>query len=453
MFTEKSFKEFIMAKKFALVAALLLVAIFVFAGCATEDYTAVPLEGDTSGQVYSNGGLAVIKGDYLYYVNGCPSSNGLDNTYGKVEIGSVVRIPLFNMNQAMISSNPVDIVEDNAEILIPKIVYSENVTQKFLNGIHIFGDRIYYTTPDTTIDREGAAQYTRLAIKSCKLDGTDTMHHYIFDESSNTIAFAEINGVPYACYVQNANLYILDLTKENVSPVLVSEDVSAIMYGEGIAFFINDTNICSYIFGGEVNIVVENPTVEGQSITDTSYAFLNIQDQTLYYTTTSLFEFGYYKVSVDGTTQKLSDLNPASYTSYTIRCWDDKLIMIKATAINLYDPIAKTSPVGITTESSTVTFVAIENGYIIFTVPDADDSEVTITKMAYYDGSKSIITITSTETISNWTSIDICDNGEYNYAFFVKSETDLRGYTIYGVDLDDTNRSDKIITKGYVPAA
>jgi len=441
-----------MAKKFALVVVLLLVAIFVFAGCATEDYTAVPLEGDTSGEVYSNGGLAVIKGDYLYYVNGCPSSNGVDNTYGNVEIGAVVRIPLFNMNQAIISANPEDVVDSNAEVLVPKVIYSENVTQKFLNGIHIFGDRLYYTTPDTTIDREGAAQYTRLAIKSCSLDGTDTMHHYIFDKSDYTVAFAEINGVAYACFVQNANLYLLDLTKENVTPKLVKENISSIMYGEGVAFFICDTNICSYTFGGEVKVAVQNPTVDGQPIYDTTYSFNNIQDQTLYYSASALIDFGFYKVTVDGNSQKLSDLNPSSYTSYAIYGWNDKLIMIKATNISLYDPIARVSSTVIATESSTITYVGMQNGYIIYTVPDAEDSTVTVTKMAYYDGSKTIITVTSTKSISNWTDIDICDNGEYNYVFFVNSVTDLRGYSIYAVDIDEHNHTDKIVTKGYVPA-
>lgn len=442
-----------MAKKFALVVVLLLVAIFVFAGCATEDYTAVPLEGNTSGQVYSNGGLAVIKGDYLYYVNGCPSSNGVENTYGKVEIGAVVRISLFNMNQAMVSANPEDVIDANAEVLVPKIIYSENVTQKFLNGIHIFGDRLYYTTPDTTIDREGAAQYTRLAIKSCNLDGTDTMHHYIFDESDYKVAFAEINGVPYACYVQNANLYILDLTKENVTPQLVKENVSSVTYGEGIAFFINDTDICSYTFGGEVKVVVENPTVDGQPTTDTTFAFLNVQDQTLYYSASALIDFGFYKVTVNGNAQKLSNLNPSSYTSTTMMGWNDKLIMIKATDIKLYDPIAKTSPVSITSESSTVTFVALQDGYIIYTVPDSTDSTKIITKIAYYDGSKAVTRVTTTKTSSNWTNIDICGNGEDNYVFFIDSVTALRGYSIYAVDIDEHNHTDKLITKGYVPAA
>ncbi|HRX14231.1 MAG TPA: hypothetical protein P5087_04365 [Eubacteriales bacterium] len=442
-----------MAKKFALVVVLLLVAIFVFAGCATEDYTAVPLEGNTSGQVYSNGGLAVIKGDYLYYVNGCPSSNGVENTYGKVEIGAVVRISLFNMNQAMISANPEDVIEANAEIVVPKIIYSENVTQKFLNGIHIFGDRLYYTTPDTTIDREGAAQYTRLAIKSCNLDGTDTMHHYIFDESDYTVAFAEINGVPYACFVQNANLYLLDLTKENVTPQLVKENVSSVMYGEGIAFFINDTDICSYTFGGEVKVVMENPTVDGEPVTDTTFALMNVQDQTLYYSASALINFGFYKVTVNGDSQKLSNLNPTSYSSYTMMGWNDKFVMIKATDIKLYDPIAKTSPEDIKIESSSVTFVGIQDGYIIYTVPDADDAAVTVTKMAYYDGSQAVITVTSTKTISNWTTIDICGNGEDNYVFFINSVTDLRGFSILAVDIDEHAHEDKIVTKGYVPAA
>jgi uncharacterized lipoprotein YajG len=109
-----------MKKKFALAIAILLVALVVFAGCAQEDYTMTPLEGNTEGEVISNGGLAVIKGDYLYFVNGSPLSYTGNNTYGQVEIGSILRISLTNFRQAMMSSNSAEVILNTSNGLFRK---------------------------------------------------------------------------------------------------------------------------------------------------------------------------------------------------------------------------------------------------------------------------------------------------------------------------------------------
>ncbi len=432
-----------MAKKLALVLVLLLAAVLVLTACTVEDYTATPLTGDTSGEVESNGGLAVVKGDYLYYVNGSQASSANDNTYGSVEIGSIVRISLENFRQAMMSSNTVEVINNTSKVLVPKMVYTANTTEKKLNGIFIFGDRIYYATPDTTIDRDGAAQYTRLALKSCKLDGTDTKHHYIFDKNSYTVALAEVGGRPYAAFVQNSNLYLLDLSKENVTPSLVFEGVASIKYDTtGNAFFTNSSNdIYSYVFGGQPKLVEDNPTVEGQSQTSVRYSLVNAQNGVLYYSVTSTYNFesqGVYSLTLNGTKTKLSTYVPSSYLGT-----DGKLLVYESAnySLNLFDPATKSStPLVISKESKAITLTGIQDGNAVY----VSDNK---TYMVPLDSSDEAVRLTEVKQLSNWAQADLCGG----YAFFIADEAETRGHSVMAVELESPKLTQKIVMRGYIP--
>lgn len=432
-----------MAKKFALALALLLALVMVLAGCATEDYTKTPLTGDTSGEVTSNGGLAVIKGDYLYFVNGSQKSNANNNIFGKVQIGAIIRISLFNFEQAMMSANAYEVIGQNGEIVVPKMIYSANTTDKFLNGIHFYGDRIYYTTPDTTPDREGAAQYARLAVKSCKLDGTDTRHHYIFDKSEYTVAFAEISGKPYAAYVQNSKLYLIDLMQENAAPALIHDGVASVKYDDnGTVFFTDaDNNIYSYLFGGAVKKIVENPTVEGDSKTGVTYTLNSISEGEAYFTMQSTYNVevvGVYKVTAGGELTRLTYYVPSVYMGY-----NGKLLVYESAnySLNLYDPASKTSKM-LVKEDESVTLTGIQEGCAVY-VTDGKSKLISLT------GDDSAVEVTETAVYANWAQLDLCGQ----YAFFIKSEAETQGYTMMAVDLLSSEKLTKVIIYGYFPSS
>ena len=78
-------------KKFLLLVAVLALAVSMFAGCAGS-YTFQPLQGyESAGEVTSNGGSVVQKGDWIYFINGV-ESNTSSNTYGNVVKGALMRI-------------------------------------------------------------------------------------------------------------------------------------------------------------------------------------------------------------------------------------------------------------------------------------------------------------------------------------------------------------------------
>ena len=71
-------------------AAVAAIGIFTASACGNS-YKAKRLSGNISGEISSNGGFAVEKGDYVYYVNG-KQANTADNTFGTPVKGAIMRI-------------------------------------------------------------------------------------------------------------------------------------------------------------------------------------------------------------------------------------------------------------------------------------------------------------------------------------------------------------------------
>lgn len=137
---------------FALVLSLSMVA------CAGGWKSTVT---DYSGEVSSNGGFAVVKGDYVYYINGV-ESNTADNAFGTPVKGALVRTKVSELG----NDNP------QSEVVIPKLVFTNGPEGS--NGFYIYGDYVYYTSPSTDKDKTGAVLNGSLEFLRTKLDGTDT---------------------------------------------------------------------------------------------------------------------------------------------------------------------------------------------------------------------------------------------------------------------------------------
>ena len=97
-------------------------------------------------------------------------------------------------------------------MLAPKAVFSSNTTDARLNGIYIFNDRLYYTTPSDTLASDGSVRNTMLDIMSVKLDGTDTKRVYTLGSNSLSVGMFETDGGVFALFVDgDANLVSLNL--------------------------------------------------------------------------------------------------------------------------------------------------------------------------------------------------------------------------------------------------
>lgn len=172
----------------ATVSATFILGAALSAGCSNY-YGSQPLAGDISGEISSNGGFAVEKGNYIYYINGI-GSNTSENSYGTPVKGAIYRVSKDNLKARNYSS---------VDKVVPQISYSSHYNA----GIFIYGDRIYYGTPSNERNSEGVVQNSVLDMKSSKLDGTETLKEaYVqFPSASYEYRYVEENDTVYLLYV------------------------------------------------------------------------------------------------------------------------------------------------------------------------------------------------------------------------------------------------------------
>ena len=178
-------------KILSLAAALMLgVSAFALTGCGEDtsykgeeklaDYQAAMASG---ADVASNGGFAVEKGGYVYFINGVESTTA-NNGYG-----APVKCSLMAIKKSDLAEGNYD----QAKIVIPSLF----TAQDFNAGLYIFGDYVYYATPTTDKNVSGQAGNSYIDFKRAKLDGTEApMSGYYFRlPASATYRFVQVDGV------------------------------------------------------------------------------------------------------------------------------------------------------------------------------------------------------------------------------------------------------------------
>lgn len=175
-------------------------------------YSFSPLSGDTSGDINSNGGFVVEKGNYVYFINGVEAHTS-DNTYGSVVKGALMRIAKTDLAEGK---------GDKAETVVPSLMVAADYT----SGLYIYGDRVYYATPNNVQNTSGVIEQDYLDFKSARLDGSDIQSYFRVSSNSTPYRFVEAGsgekrGV-YVLYAEGSSTYTLHSydTAEKVDTVL-----------------------------------------------------------------------------------------------------------------------------------------------------------------------------------------------------------------------------------------
>ncbi|MBQ9713887.1 MAG: hypothetical protein IJV83_01045 [Clostridia bacterium] len=176
---------------FGLAAALALTSsVFAFTGCGEktsyqgeetrEAYEAAMAAG---GEVSSNGGFVVEKGDFVYFINGVENTTA-DNDYGSPVKGALMRIKKSDLTAGNYGE---------AKIVVPSLF----VAQDFNAGVYIYGDYVYYGTPSTDRTIEGDLGNSLIEFKRAKLDGTQAPMdgYYKRLAASTKYRFVQVDGV------------------------------------------------------------------------------------------------------------------------------------------------------------------------------------------------------------------------------------------------------------------
>ena len=139
------------------VLVLMFACLFSFTGCnGLPAFTDNPASTDV---VEGNGTLAVTKGDYVYYTNGYKgyADVGETNKLGNITYSALYRTKLVN---GKVVENEKELDEDGEEIFdkTQGIQHTDILVSKVCgfeySALYIFGDYIYYTTPNNQKNKE-----------------------------------------------------------------------------------------------------------------------------------------------------------------------------------------------------------------------------------------------------------------------------------------------------------
>lgn len=264
-------------KLLALIAACACAASTVaFASCGKGDYKGDDLGAgfDKAAAVSSNGGFAVEKGDYVYFVNGAEAYTA-GNVYGEVLKGALLRVSKTDLAAG-------NFTNDTVKTVVPSLFVSQN----FNAGIFIYEDYVYYATPTTDKNLDGVVENSYVDFKRAKIDGSEApMDGYFFRLSSNSANYRFVQGADgtvYCMYEEDGALKSFN-TSTKTTATLVS--------GSGVSYFYDQENLT-------------NPNVY--------YTMGVTADADSDYASTASYN-QLYKVNAAATVEKV-DENAASYT-------------------------------------------------------------------------------------------------------------------------------------------
>lgn len=207
-------------KIFSLVAAATLVTTAFIGACGKNEYKGDAIEDyKTEGVVSSNGGFAVEKGEFVYFINGSETYTA-DNVYGEAVKGALMRVAKADLANKDYSK---------VKTVVPQLLVSQN----YDSGIYIFGDYVYYATPTTDKNLSGDVENSWIDFKRAKLDGSEGPEDYFLRLENNAAKFrfvqAGADNDIYCLYEEDGALKSYNVTDDETH-VLVSGAKSAFFF-------------------------------------------------------------------------------------------------------------------------------------------------------------------------------------------------------------------------------
>lgn len=148
--------------------------------------------------VIGNDGLAVQKGDYIYFVNGYQDSSDMVKKDDNYKLGALLLTKLKN-GDVVVDEN--DMIEDDYYITMSSKLCGFEAT-----SLKIIGDYLYFTSP-CQLDANEEWAKDRVDFYRIKLDKTSSVEK-IYQSSVNN------DKIEFEYYENNGNVYLLVYEKE-----------------------------------------------------------------------------------------------------------------------------------------------------------------------------------------------------------------------------------------------
>jgi hypothetical protein len=281
----------------SIIMAFFMAFSICLTGCKDDGLRDNP---PTNATVISNGGMSVVKGDYLYFVNGYVDETTLtkdDNKAGKVTKGAIYRTKLSN-NEI---SKDKDGFLNNADVVVSKVVGFSN------GGFSIIDDYIYYATPYMKFSNDGTLQNNRVEFHRIKIDGTGDKVIYTTSASEDNLNWTlyKIGDTTYLVMYEGEKIVSINAgngsvvgTVENTTSHVILEDSEHVStdprtnFNQTHIYYTRDITSGDGVYDYNGNAVCAFNIATGESATlelsrTNTYTIKYITKDTVYYTYTS----------------------------------------------------------------------------------------------------------------------------------------------------------------------
>lgn len=449
-------KKFI--KNITLILLLVLSLSFVFTGCKKNTDNDIPNSTD---RVYGNGGLAVTKGDYLYFLNGYKSY--LDVTTASVN-KNVVRGAIYKTKLTSTGALDMDyVLDENGDVKSSSVKNVEKVVDRIAcfenGGIYIVGNYLYYTTPNTQDNSTG--NILNNYVDYCRVSLDNPQKEEVLYTSEG-----EVTEGDWAVYEMDCGVYLVINTGSKIvcikngdkkQTVTMAEDVTSVKFwanednhtlndNEKYIFYTRDVKEDDTVTSGNVLAKVKIGTNNEQIVradNSTSYTIFDVKNNSIYYTKSSNSNFLWVA--------KASDFS--GETKLTYKSYDKKYIVQNDDANSTLNRVIVYT--ASSSDGSDGVLAYFDNGSVEANVV-LENVNITILDVVgnyvyYYDSSTiyrvDILSKVATKLINGENSFNfsatqnMCFDVDGNYLYFLNGYTsgDSTLYYMERIDLGNPN--------------
>ena len=196
---KKGFVKIIVA-----ILSVCLLGTGLFA-CGTSSWNKDDVTLKNWGEVESTYGFVAATKNYIYYINGVGDSEE-NNAFGAPVKG------------ALMAASKTDL--EKTELVVPKLF----VAKDYNAGLFIAGDYVYYGTPSTDTNSQGAIAKDMLTFAKTKLDGSETKMFFTVDSLDCEYRMVkDADGNVHIVYYDKAETKLVDFNTETETEVVIAE--------------------------------------------------------------------------------------------------------------------------------------------------------------------------------------------------------------------------------------
>lgn len=407
-------------KNFSKILICLLLCVFSFSMFACKDNRTpeekaftYPTSADLTA---GNGGLAVQKGNYLYYVNGYKSILSEDRTQDDRYTHGALMLMKLNSDGTIVTDEN-NLLKDDYYITMSNLLCGFEVS-----SLYIAGDYLYFTAcsvenvNDKAVEDEAVWAKEFVEFYRIKLNKSSKPER-IYQAD---VKYAEDSKFDFEYYSSGSNVFIL-IYEPGATLAKDSEKNNAIVKVSGSGDYSEvANNVSSYVFGENANEIFY--TTSDNNKTLVQYNAVENEEGKTYTTRTKSFTIdsvsdGNLYITEDGDLLASNIANKTSFEEVCLTSGDytkviadnGVVIAIRDNEFNFFGSDLKINRTVKDTDATTINVIGCVNSCVIYY---ANDNK-TIKSFSYVDGAiKTLATVEDLDT--NYFDL------EENYIYFYK---------------------------------